>query len=414
MQGMYKSRLISERFKKMLDAFPCVLVLGARQVGKSTLIRHLMETSEYVVFDPSIDIENARQYPDLFLQNHRTPLLLDEIQFVPELVSSLKRVIDANRKNGQYVLTGSQQWQIMTRLSESLAGRVGILELYGFSLGESLGTEPTYTSWLERWLADPEAFISSPSTRFKLKHSLYETLWRGFLPEACEMALDVVSEFHRSYQSTYIERDIRQMGDVGDWHTFGRFVQLLGALSGQEINYSQLGREIGINPATARHWTALLTGTYQWFAVPAFSTNTIKRISQKPKGFLSDTGLVCFSQRIPSPESLGGHPLLGAIFESAVVSEIRKLSTRMSTPPQLYHWRANGGAEVDLILEWNQTYYPVEIKINPHPSRKDTSGMTAFRKAYPNLHIQKGLVIAPTASFFPLSDLDYAMPWDLV
>ncbi len=410
---MYKSRLITSRFKKGLKTFPCIAILGARQVGKSTFIRNVMSKADYVVFDPILDIENTRQYPDLFLNNHPTPLILDEIQYAPELVSSIKRKIDENRQPGTYILTGSQQWQVMANISESLAGRIGILELFGFSLAEYAGVDDDYTPWLERWLKNQEAFFTStPPKRLPLKRSLYELLWAGLLPEATKIDLDTIPDFYRSYQSTCIERDIRHMAEIEEWTTFSRFVQLLGALSAQEINYSQLGREIGINPITAKKWASLLTATYQWFTIPAFSTNSIKRVSQKPKGYIMDTGLSCFSQRISTPEALGGHPLLGNLFETAVVSEIRKLAAIMPVAPQLYHWCSSGGGEVDILLEWNNRYYPIEIKLNPHPTKKDTRGITAFRNAYPHLKIEKGLVISPCASAYPLNELDYALPWD--
>ena len=147
--------------------------------------------------------------------------------------------------------------------------------------------------------------------------------------------------------------------------------------------------------------------------MPAYSGNAVKRVSSKAKGYLADTGLACHAQLLSSPTALGGYPTMGALFETAVVAEIRKHASTLSTPPQMYHWRTNGGAEVDLLLERDGVFYPVEVKAKSNPSRRDTTGITAFRKTYPNLHVEKGLIIAPTTNILQLSNDDWAIPWDL-
>lgn len=408
---MYRPRLLTQRFRALRDAFPAVVVAGARQVGKSTLLRHLYEPgAEIVVFDPVVDVENARQDPDLFLNNHRTPLVLDEIQYAPELVASLKRRIDADRTPGQFILSGSQQWRVLTSMAESLAGRAVFLDLEGFCLAEEAG-QPE--SWLARWLSGPEAFLADSTERLPTSRTLYEHLWRGSLPEATMLEEAVVPDFHAAYQRTYIERDVRLLADVADWQLFGRFIRLCAALTAQEINRSHLGRELGITPQTAGRWLELLKATYQWFEVPAYSGNAVKRVSGKPKGYLADTGLACHAQLLSSPTALGGHPQLGALFETAVSGEIRKHANAMPTPPSMFHWRSTGGAEVDLLLERDGVFYPIEVKATSAPSRRDTTGITAFRKTYPDLRIAPGLVIAPTEKILQLSNHDWAIPWDL-
>jgi len=408
---MYRERFLSKRLQQLASAFPAVVIAGARQVGKSTLLNHVYgEQADIVVFDPVVDVENARRDPELFLANHRTPLVLDEIQYAPELVASIKRRIDENRSPGQYILSGSQQWQVLASVAESLAGRAAFLDLEGFCLAEAAGSQ---RSWLAAWLTDPDAFLASPPQRLPTAYTLYEQLWRGGLPDATLLDAAVIPDFHAAYQRTYIERDVRLLADVSDWQLFGRFLRLCAALSAQEINRSHLGRELGVTPQTAARWLDLLKATYQWFEVPAYSGNTVKRISGKAKGYLADTGLACHAQLLSAPAALGGHPLLGALFETAVVAEIRKHASALPTPPQLYHWRSNGGAEVDLLLERDGAFYPIEIKTKSTPSRRDTTGITALRKTYPHLRIEKGLVIAPTAHILQLSANDWAMPWDL-
>ncbi|MCY3760636.1 MAG: ATP-binding protein [Gemmatimonadetes bacterium] len=408
---MYRQRLLTQRLRELAAAFPVVVLSGARQVGKSTLLQHLYgDKADIVVFDPVVDVGNARQDAELFLANNRPPLILDEVQYAPELIASLKREIDKDRSPGQYILSGSQQWSVLTSVSESLAGRAAFLDLEGFSLAEAAGSGG---SWLASWIADPARFLASPPSRLQDTRTFYESLWRGGLPDATLIAAAVVPDFHAAYQRTYIERDVRLLADVADWQLFGRFIRLCAALSAQEVNRRQLGRELGVTPQTADRWLGLLKATYQWFEVPAYSGNAVKRVSGKPKGYLADTGMACHAQLLSSPESLGGHPMLGALFETAVVAEIRKQAGAMSTPPQMYHWRTNGGAEVDLLLERDGRFYPIKIKLAGVPSRRDTTGISAFRKTYPGLRIEPGLVIAPIREVLQVSEQDWAIPWDL-
>jgi len=412
---MYKKRLLTSRLHKLSETFPVVVIGGARQVGKSTLINHAFPPgTDCVVFDPAIDVENARQDPDLFLNNHPgKPLLLDEIQYAPELVAAIKRRVDQSREPGQFVLTGSQQWEVMKSLAESLAGRAVFIDLEGFCLTELTGQGES-TGWLASWIENPKGFVRRNHNVTSLQHTLYETLWRGFLPDATTLPLDTVADFHEAYFRTYIERDVRLLSDVSEWQTFGRFVRFAAALTAQEINYSQFGREIGISPQTARRWLDMLKATFQWFDVPAYSGNNVKRVSNKPKGFIADTGFACTAQLISSPIALGGHPMLGALFETAVAAEIRKQCALLSPKPQIYHWRSASGAEVDLLLERDGRFFPMEVKVKSQPTKRDAQGMKALRNSYPKLDIQPGLVIAPTDRFLKISEDAFAIPWNTI
>jgi predicted AAA+ superfamily ATPase len=413
MTDMYKSRAISDRLRMLFETFPAVVLCGARQVGKSTLVKKLYPDFEYVLFDPAIDIGNAKKDPDFFLDNHPAPLILDEIQYAPELVSSIKRRIDRDKKPGLYLLTGSQQWSVMKSISDSLAGRAIILTLEGFSLSE-IYEQTAARPWLCRWLDNPDEMIQKGTGKLNTQRTLYEQLWRGWLPETDALPLDAVATFHTSYVRTYIERDVRAFSDISDLREFGRFVQLLSALTGKEINHSQIGREIGITPQTAGRWLAILTSTFQWYSTPAYHGNTIKRISGKPKGYLSDTGLACSLQMISTPKSLAAHPAGGFLFETAAFGEIRKQCHILSAPPAIYHWRSYGGAEVDFILERDGVLFPIEVKLASQPGRADTTGITSFRKTYPGRNIAPGLVIAPCRRFEKISENDYSLPWDTI
>ena len=412
---MFKQRIVSDKLKTLVAHFPVVVLSGARQVGKSTLLKHLFPDYAMVVFDPSTDVGNARQDPDLFLDNQPTPMNLDEIQYAPELASCIKRRVDRDRKPGQYILTGSQQWAVMKTLAESLAGRAVFLDLEGFSWAEVSG-DVMDGFWLNRWLSGPEQTLAQLRGR-RSTHTVYEQLWRGGLPDADRLPLGLLPDFFNGYFRTYIERDARLLMDVGDWQQFGRFVQLAAALTSQEVNNSKLGRDIGVTPQTARRWLGVLKATFQWYEVAPYSGNSLKRIAGKAKGYVSDTGLVCFLQRISSPDALAGHPLAGALFESAVMAEIRKLIALESVLPALHHWRSHGGAEVDILLERDGMFYPIEVKLGTTPSKNDTRGITAFRKTYPHLEIAPGLVIVPGNSagdsslLWKISDHDYALSW---
>jgi hypothetical protein len=411
---MYRDRLVSDKLCRMAKAFPVVVVTGARQVGKTTLVRHLFPAWDYVVFDPTQDVQNARREPDLFLRNHPGPLVLDEIQYAPEVVAAVKRKVDAaGSRSGQFVLTGSQQWQVMRAVSESLAGRAVFLDLLGFALQELAGLG-TSRGWLERWLEDPRELAGSPLPREGAAvPSLWEWLWRGSLPGAHAVPVDLVPEFWEGYQRTYVERDARLSGEVSDWQQFGLFVRLAGALTAQEINYSQLGRDIGLTPQSAKRWLQVLRGTFQWWEIPAFKGNIVKRVSSKPKGYLSDTGLACHLAQLSSPAALGGHPLTGALFETAMAHEVRKLSGRLPGSTAFHHWRSAGGAEVDLLVERDGRYHPFEFKLTAKPTRRDASGLAAFRQVHPHLPTGTGAILCAVDRPFWVTEDTAAIPWDL-
>ena len=407
---MFKRRIITDRIQKLFEHFPVVVISGARQVGKSTLLNHVYPDNKCFVFDPVDDVAGARTDPDLFLENNPSPLILDEIQYAPELVPAIKRKVDREQKSGMFILTGSQQWAVMKNIAESLAGRAVFIDLSGFTLSE-IAEQTTGRSWVDLWLENSDKFIKSPPQRLNVKRTLYEQLWRGWLPKVDVLPEYLIQTYYRSYMQTYLERDVRMVAEISALEELGKFTQLVSALTAQEINYSELGRDLGITPQTSKRWLNVLRSTFQWFEVSAYSGNTIKRISGKSKGYFADTGLACMLNSISTPVTLGGHPLTGAFFETAVVVEIRKLLSILPATG-MFHWRSHSIAEVDLVLERDGMLYPIEVKLTSHPARKDTTGITAFRKTYSNQKIAKGLVICPCEHFMKISELDYALPWD--
>ncbi|MCC6221349.1 MAG: ATP-binding protein [Deltaproteobacteria bacterium] len=411
----YKERALGEKLKQLFSYFPVVVVSGARQVGKTELVTHLFgDIAKLVTFDPIIDVGAAREDPELFLNSQTTPIILDEIQYVPALTAVIKRKVDQNRVPGQYILTGSQQWEVMKNLSESLAGRAVFLDLDSFSLSEmaNLYADKTYRPWLVRWLADRNEIEQNTSPK-RIEINLYETLWTGSLPEATSLPRDVITDFHAGYIRTYIERDIRLLLTETDLVKFRKFYQLSSALTAQEINFSEFGRELGADYKVVQKWLSVLQATFQWYEIPAYFNNPVKRIAKKPKGIFSDTGLACHLLGIPKPEIIAGHPMYGRLFESLVIREMMKQLALMRPRPNLYHWRSHKKQEVDLIVECDNRLYPIEIKGKSNPDKNDLSGITAFRQAYPRDRVANGLIISAGERVYALSENDCVVPWNV-
>ncbi|MCK4641176.1 MAG: ATP-binding protein [Candidatus Marinimicrobia bacterium] len=410
----YKNRHLEAKLQIYSDTFPALLLTGARQVGKSTLLKHIFGNSATtLVFDPVIDIHNVRQDPEFFLKQFSPPLILDEIQYAPELLPLLKRKIDEDPHPGQYFLTGSQNLALINNISESMAGRVICLNLWNMTHAEisGSGSLPGNT-WTELILKPLNEIDLGQFQRTSTDKSIFTLLWRGGYPGILDLSNNVLFDVFQSYVRTYIERDIRRIAEVSDQQVFTRFVSLCAALTAQEINYSKLGRELGLTPQTANRWIQILKATYQWIEIPPYSGNTIKRLSGKPKGYFTDTGLAAHLQRISTPETLSGHPLLGALFETFIFMEIHKRFAAASRTPNFYHWRTHAGAEVDLIMEIDGIFRPVEIKCKSSISITDARGILQFRKTYPKLRHGPAFIIAVVDKAFRLADDIFVIPFD--
>lgn len=412
----YHKRHIENKLKTLCDSFKVVIVLGARQVGKSTLLSHTFPKLKLLTFDAVQDLYGAREDPDLFLDNFPAPIILDEIQYVPELLNAIKRRVDQDEKNGQYILTGSQNLSVLKSVSESLAGRAAIINLPTMTVYELHNKlySSDKNSWLSVYLTNPNTLLNSfAGTVHKKDQTLYRNLWRGSYPGLLGKPDSIVPTFFNSYLQTYVERDVRLVEDIKNTASFGQFIALMAANTAQEINEAHLGRDVGIHHGTSHKWKNVLKNTYLWHEVWPWHGNAIKRLSKKRKGFISDTGLACYLQRISSPEALAGHPMLGSLFETWVYHHIMSLSESIETPPNIYHWRTNGGAEVDLILEWNGFLYPIEIKSKSAVTKRDASGIKAFYKTYPKL-CKNGLIIYSGKECLNIDDDIIALPWNSI
>lgn len=415
---MYHARHLEQKIKSLSKQFKIILITGARQVGKSTLLAHLFPTLKQIVFDPVQDLYRAKEDPDLFLSNFQPPIVLDEIQYAKELLPSIKRYVDASDKCGLYFLTGSQNLNVLKHVAESLAGRVGILHLEGFSLYEMANAVKSdedsrlFPQWLSDYLSHPSDLPVNFSGIFQNIPPLFESLWRGGMPGITDMPNENLNTYFSSYIGTYIERDVRLIENVSDLSTFNRFVILMAALTAQEINFSEIGRELGISRSTAERWLAVLIHSYQWREIWPFHGNLIKRVSKRSKGYFTDAGIACYLNRISSPIHLAEHPLRGALFETFCVSNISKLMSTLPFEPQLYHWRSSGGAEVDLILEQDNQLFPIEIKCKTQLSKHDARGIHAFKETYPHRKIMPGLIIYAGTECYSIAQDVIAFPWN--
>lgn len=407
----YRPRHAERRLRLLADHFKVVLVTGARQVGKSTLLAHALPDVKTVVFDPVQDIYGARTDPDFFLDSFPPPAVLDEIQYAPELLAALKRRVDRVDAPGQYFLSGSQHLGVLRSVSESMAGRVGILRLEAMTVDEMLGRGGE-AGWLGPYLDDPLSLLDRFRGPQSEVGSLTRLLWRGGLPGLLDAPDEVVPDFFGSYVQTYVERDVRRMEDIQELASFGRFLGLSGALTAQEINASQLGRDVGVAPRTARRWLDLLTHTYQWLELFPYHGSTVKRVSGKRKGHISDTGLACWLQRLSSPETLAASPLLGALFETWAVNAVHRQFVTVGVPPLAYHWRTVGGAEVDLVLERDGRLYPIEVKCGTRLNGHDTRGLRAFRDTYGPERVMPGLIVYAGEECYRVNPETIALPWN--
>lgn len=391
-------RLLGPKLREIFSYFPILALIGARQSGKSTLIRQIFgQEMETFVFDPVTDLANARKDPDFFLQNHPAPVFLDEIQYAPELLPALKRKVDREGRKGMYILSGSQNFSVMKNISESLAGRVYIQELYPMC-GRELDERTDSPSFLKEWLDSAGTLEYSNILKLyseiqKPKDPLLHRVWKGGFPGLLHIPDSFFSGFWNSYVQTYIERDVRLLSDIESLQSFGNFFSLLSSLTANEINYNELGRELGIDRKTAVHWAGLAKAGFQWIEIPAFHRNSIKRISSKKKGYFSDTGLISHFQRIPSPSVLASHPFLGRMTETYIFLEVYKLCTAYNMSPSFSHFRSHSGAEVDLILEYGGQVFPFEIKTKSNPDRKDCRGISKFKGLFPEIRTAPGIIL---------------------
>ncbi len=418
---MYKKRHLQSKLLLMAQHFKVVLITGARQVGKTRLLEETFAGMPMITFDPTEDVQNARKDPNFFLKSNTKPLILDEVQYAPELLAALKRFVDKDNAPGQYFMTGSHNLNLLTLVAESMAGRVGILNLLPMTTYEQVDYvhfnekyEQDPPLWLSIYLQDPAllpSFFAGVTSQ-----SLVHVLWRGGMPGTLALPESLVPDFFSSYLQAYIERDARYFNTILDLAGFRQFIHILGASTGQEINPTDLGKKIEIERSTTRKWLEIAKATYQWYELPAYDNNMTKRvIGSKYKGYFTDTGLACYLQRMSDPYALMNFSSRGALFETLVVNSVRAMLASLQQHPGMYYWRTRNNAEVDLILESNGALYPIEIKMKGSLSGYDARGLKAFREAYNGeLEVKTALIIYAGTDCYWFNETTIALPWNAV
>jgi len=386
----YIERTLEEALIKMERSFPVLMVTGPRQSGKSTLLQHILSSRhrhyDYVTLDDPITRARARKDPKLFLADYNVPLIIDEFQYAPELLSYIKIAVDEQRTTclfaGQtkpqtvYFLTGSQVFQTMNDISESLAGRVGILDLYPLSARELQG-QPSHVFWpdVEHWRRRPELFHPSA-------HNVYERILQGGYPELAGMDGVNRERFFAQYIRTYMERDVRDLANIKNENKFFTFVASLAARTGQEYNPTELARDIEVDRLTIESWTSILKNTYLIYLLAPYYNNNVSRAIKRPKIYFMDTGLACYLTGFHDARSLMLSNYIGAIFETYIVSEIVKSFTNHALDPRLhlYYYRDTLKREIDLLVVRGERMYPVEIKKSSRPTESDAANFALLDK----------------------------------
>ena len=377
------SRQIKPLIEALIKQFPAVLVTGPRQVGKSTLLQHISEDYQYVTFDDPMVLSMAKNDPSLFMLNYSGKLILDEVQYAPELFSSLKLTIDKQKTSGLYLLSGSQAFHLMQNVTESLAGRVAVLKLQGFSLREI------------QQLDFSLPFIPNQdylSAREKVAQSI-ENIWtiihQGYMPRLYEQETNW-DIYYASYVSTYIERDVRSLTNVSSITDFTRFMVAIAARSGELLNYSNVAQEVGVSVDTIKRWTTILETSGIIYLLKPYSNNHLKRAIKTPKVYMLDTGLMAWLTKWLTPETISKGAKSGQFFETFVVSEIIKSFYNKGIEPPIYFYRDTNQKEIDLLIEYDRTLYPVEIKTSASPDKKMVKTFSILKDNLPESEIKIG------------------------
>lgn len=381
---MYIQRHLQNTLTQLLEQFPAVLLTGARQVGKSTLLQHIAPDYRYVTFDDPTLLTQAKDEPRLFLLNYNHKVILDEVQYAPELFGLLKLEIDKQKQNGLFLLSGSQAFELMHNVSESLAGRIAILQLKGLSLREihQVPFEPPFVPTAD--------YLSARQQHLTPYPNIWQTIHQGDMPRLYEQKVNW-EVYYASYVSTYIERDVRQLTKIADSSQFTRFMVSVAVRSGELLNYASIANEVGVSADTIKRWLTILQTAGIIYLLPPYSNNHLKRAIKTPKLYMLDTGLMAYLSRWLTPETIQYGAKNGQFFETFVVSQIIKSFTNIGVEPPLYFYRDTHQKEIDLLIEHERTIYPVEIKTTANPVKKMAKAFAVLDTLTDNTDMQRGM-----------------------
>ncbi len=397
---MYIKRHLENEILKASKYYPVVMVCGQRQVGKSTMLNHIREANRRYV---SLDDMNARRLaetdPELFFETYGFPILIDEFQRVPSILLEIKRIVDEKALNGEeneglFWLTGSQKFKMMQNVSESLAGRIAVFDLAGLSTAE---IEERPNDLFKPNLDDIKNRIKT--SKDKNIHDIFELIFKGSMPKIITTDIER-DRYYSDYVNTYLERDIKELAQVGKLNEFYDFLVFMSARTSQELKYSEISSAIGISAPTAKAWVSILERSGIIYILHPYSTNITKRLVKTPKMYFMDTGLAAYLCRWPNAETLENGAMDGAFFETYVVTEIVKSYYNAGKHPDLYYYRDIDGKEIDLLIVEGIDIYPIEIKKSKNPSNPDKN-FSVLDKL--KMNIKTGLVICMANELLPFN-----------
>ena len=392
----YISRHMEERILELSKSYSAILVTGPRQAGKTTMLRSLAEKEnigrEYVTLDDLTTRDMAKNDPALFLQLHKPPVLIDEVQYAPELFTYIKIHIDEHHNPGDFWMTGSQIFRLMRGVQESLAGRVALLHMSPMSQREIIGAPCVpFTTDFDRLLAESKniAPVETPE--------LFERIWKGCMPGLVSGQYTDRNIYYSSYLSTYMERDVRELSGNIDALKFNRFVTAVAARTSQLLNYKAIADDADIDMPTAKAWVNILETLGIIFLLHPYSNNVLKRTIKTPKVYFYDTGLVCYLTKWSSPEVAESGAMSGALLENFTVSEIMKSYQNAGLEPYLYFYRDRDAKEIDVIMEGDGKLCPLEIKKTATPDKRLTRVFGVIDKS--PLQLGTGAVLCMAEQF---------------
>lgn len=392
-------REIKDSIKKVNDTFRVLVVTGPRQVGKTTILKEMMpDDMKMISLDDESLREEAKVNPRLFLQTFGKPLFIDEIQYAPELFPYIKMEVDSDNTRGQYWLSGSQTFELMKNVSESLAGRVGIIKMNSLTYKE-------INNKVNHVVFNPDNMTDSGNINV---NDLFEIIYNGGMPELCSIENMDRNIFFGSYVNTYIERDVRKLIKVGNTETFKKFMRDMAIRNGKLLNYSEIANDIGVSANTIKEWVSVLVSSRIVYLLEPYNNNKIERLTHMPKIVFMDSGLACFLAGYTSARELQLSSDSGNFLETYVVSELIKSYDNNSIPLDISHFRNKETDEIDLILSKNSKIYPLEIKKTANPSRAMIKNFKYLEKA--NVKLGKGGLICLYDKLVPLDENNYYIP----